>query len=107
MSTPFEAIVKEIRELYLADAIPWIIGYSGGKDSTACLQLVWTAITSLPQEQRSKPVHVISTDTLVENPVIAAWVTASLPSARTEVSLVHRPSQDQCLNTVYPGVVGK
>lgn len=78
MSTPFEAIVKEIRELYLSDAIPWIIGYSGGKDSTACLQLVWTAITSLPQEQRSKPVHVISTDTLVENPVIAAWVTASL-----------------------------
>lgn len=78
MSTPFEAIVKEIRELYLSDAIPWIIGYSGGKDSTACLQLVWTAISALPQEQRSKPVHVISTDTLVENPVIAAWVTASL-----------------------------
>lgn len=78
MSTPFEEIVAEIRELYLSDTIPWIVGYSGGKDSTACLQLIWTAIASLSEEQRIKPVHVISTDTLVENPVIAAWVVTSL-----------------------------
>lgn len=78
MSTPFLEIVDKIRELYLSDSFPWIVGYSGGKDSTASLQLVWTAITSLPEDQRSKPVHVISTDTLVENPVIAAWVETSL-----------------------------
>lgn len=78
MSTPFEQIVDEIRDLYLSDTIPWIVGYSGGKDSTASLQLLWTAIASLPPEQRIKPVHVISTDTLVENPVIAAWVETSL-----------------------------
>lgn len=78
MSTPFEQIVDEIRELYLSDTIPWIVGYSGGKDSTASLQLLWTAVSSLPKEQRIKPVHVISTDTLVENPVIAAWVETSL-----------------------------
>lgn len=69
---------EEIRALYTADDIPWIIGYSGGKDSTATLQLVWTAITYLPLEQRRKNIHVISTDTLVENPVVAAWVTKSL-----------------------------
>jgi DNA sulfur modification protein DndC len=28
-------LTEEIRELYLADQVPWIIGYSGGKDSTA------------------------------------------------------------------------
>jgi DNA sulfur modification protein DndC len=78
MSTPFEQIVDEIRELYLSDTIPWIVGYSGGKDSTASLQLIWTAVASLPPEKRIKPVHVISTDTLVENPVIAAWVETSL-----------------------------
>lgn len=78
MSTPFEQIVDEIRDLYLSDTIPWIVGYSGGKDSTASLQLLWTAIASLSPEQRIKPVHVISTDTLVENPVIAAWVETSL-----------------------------
>lgn len=78
MSTPFEQIVAEIRQLYLSDSMPWVIGYSGGKDSTACLQLVWKAIASLPKDQCNKPIHVISTDTLVENPVIAAWVETSL-----------------------------
>lgn len=78
MSASPEKIVDELRELYLSDAIPWIVGYSGGKDSTASLQLLWTAIASLPKSQRSKPIHVISTDTLVENPIIAGWVEVSL-----------------------------
>lgn len=71
-------LTEEIRELYCADDVPWIIGYSGGKDSTATLQLVWLALSELPLEQRTKTVHVISTDTLVENPVVATWVQKSL-----------------------------
>lgn len=69
---------EEIRSLYIADDVPWIIGYSGGKDSTATLQLVWSAIAGLPPEKRHKYVHVISTDTLVENPIVAAWVSKSM-----------------------------
>lgn len=69
---------QEIQDLYRADNTPWIVGYSGGKDSTATLQLVWLALQELPESQRHKSVHVISTDTLVENPVVAAWVTLSL-----------------------------
>lgn len=72
-----DALCEEIRELYLADSVPWVIGYSGGKDSTATLQLIWQAIAELPEAQRQKTVHVISTDTLVENPVVAAWVEKS------------------------------
>lgn len=68
----------EIRALYTADDVPWIIGYSGGKDSTATLQLVWSAVAGLPKEKRNKTVHVISTDTLVENPIVAAWVDRSM-----------------------------
>ena len=70
-----EALVEEVRALYLEDATPWVVGYSGGKDSTAVLQLVWFALRGLSPDERQKPVHVISTDTLVENPVVAAWVT--------------------------------
>lgn len=73
-----DQIIEEIQAIYCSDPIPWIVGYSGGKDSTACLQLIWTAISRLPVELRIKPIHVISTDTLVENPVIAAWVETSL-----------------------------
>lgn len=77
-SATIERLTTEIQELYLADHIPWVVGYSGGKDSTATLQLVWLALAGLTVEQRAKPVHVISTDTLVENPVVAAWVARSL-----------------------------
>ena len=73
-----EELVEQTKELYQADSIPWVVGYSGGKDSTAILQLVWMALSDLPPNRRSKPVYIISTDTLVENPVVAAWVSKSL-----------------------------
>ena len=76
------SVLELIKELYLADKIPWICGYSGGKDSTAVVQLVWTALAQLPESQRHKPVHVISTDTLVESPVVALWATRSLERMR-------------------------
>lgn len=69
--------LEEIRELYLSDEIPWVIGYSGGKDSTAILQLLWMALEGLPAEKRTKQVYVITTDTLVENPIVALWVESS------------------------------
>jgi DNA sulfur modification protein DndC len=79
MPTTPQQIIEEIQSLYLSDSLPWIIGYSGGKDSTASLQLIWLAIAALPEDRRRfKPIHVISTDTLVENPVIALWVELSL-----------------------------
>lgn len=80
--TTIQSLHEEIRELYTSDEVPWVIGYSGGKDSTACLQLIWTAIANLPPEQRQKTIHVISTDTLVENPVVVGWVNTSLSIMR-------------------------
>jgi DNA sulfur modification protein DndC len=77
-----QSLLTEIQALYCADSLPWIVGYSGGKDSTAVLQLAWLALQQLPAEKRTKPLHVISTDTLVENPVVAAWVTRSLDAMR-------------------------
>ena len=44
-----EGLMETVRRLYLADDIPWVIGYSGGKDSTATLQLVWLALKDLPK----------------------------------------------------------
>jgi DNA sulfur modification protein DndC len=71
--------LSHIKKLYLSDQVPWVIGYSGGKDSTAVLQLVWYALLDLKKENKChKDVHVISTDTLVENPIVAMWVEKSL-----------------------------
>ena len=55
-------VLDTIQEVYLADKIPWICGYSGGKDSTAVVQLVWLALSQLPEDKLHKPVHIISTD---------------------------------------------
>ena len=73
-----EGMMETVRNLYLADDIPWVIGYSGGKDSTATLQLVWYSLEKLSPNQLKKPVHVINTDTLVESPVISRWAKKSL-----------------------------
>jgi DNA sulfur modification protein DndC len=71
--------IAHIKKLYLSDEIPWVIGYSGGKDSTAILQIIWYALIDLKAEGKChKDVHVISTDTLVENPFVAMWVEKSL-----------------------------
>lgn len=70
---------EDVKRLYLSDQIPWVIGYSGGKDSTAILQLIWYSMQELQQEGKChKDVHVISTDTLVENPIVSMWVEKSL-----------------------------
>ena len=73
-----EGLMETVRRLYLADDIPWVIGYSGGKDSTATLQLVWLALRDLPKYKFRKQVHVINTDTLVESPIVSQWVKRSL-----------------------------
>ena len=83
MRKHIELLEQQTQQLYLSDEIPWVIGYSGGKDSTAILQLVWNAISALPESQRTKPIHVISTDTLVENPVVALWVEKSLAKMKS------------------------
>lgn len=74
LRTETQELIDHVKKLYKADGIPWVVGYSGGKDSTATLQVVWSALRELPAEDRTKPVYVITNDTLVENPAVAAWV---------------------------------
>lgn len=71
-------IHDEIRQVYQATRLPWVIGYSGGKDSTATLQIVWKALAELPSEELKMPVYVIASDTLVETPMIVEHIDVSL-----------------------------
>ncbi len=71
-------LLEEIQETYKSNNYPWVIGYSGGKDSTATVQLVWYALAELPPSERSKPVFVISSDTLVETPVVVEQINTTL-----------------------------
>ena len=77
-----DCTLTTIQELYKSDDIPWMIGYSGGKDSTAAVQLVWYAIEKLPVKDRKKPIYIMNTDTLVESPVVSKWVEKSLAAMK-------------------------
>ena len=68
-------IQNEILEQYREDDgnIPWIIGFSGGKDSTMLLQLVWYALKREIDGFRQRPIYVVCNNTLVENPKILRY----------------------------------
>ncbi len=81
-------IIQDIKEQYLEqdNNIPWIIGFSGGKDSTTVLTLVWRALLLVKKEQSpralSREVYVVNNDTLVENPIITDYVVEVLDSIK-------------------------
>ncbi|PMB40670.1 sulfurtransferase DndC [Fischerella thermalis CCMEE 5205] len=107
-----QALTTEIQELYCLDEIPWVVGYSGGKDSSCVLQLVWNAIAALPPSKRTKTIHVITTDTLVENPYVSLWVRNSLKQmklATQEQNLPFEPHllQPEFKETFWVGLIGK
>jgi DNA sulfur modification protein DndC len=71
-----------LTQLYLADPRPWLVGFSGGKDSTLVMSLVLESVLAIPAEQRTKPVSVLCTDTRVEIPAIAEMVEDTLVRMR-------------------------
>ena len=111
-----KALLREtidiIQEVYKEDNVPWICGYSGGKDSSAVVQLVWMALSELPDWERSKPVHIISTDTLVESPVVAFWASQSLKKMRDaaiqdRLPIIPHRLTPQIQNTFWVNLIGR
>lgn len=84
-----------VKEVYLADDRPWVIGFSGGKDSTALVQIVFQALSELPPNQLNKKVYVISSDTQVETPLIIDKITRTLGRIQTKALEMGLPIETQ------------
>lgn len=85
-------VVQHVKEEYLSEAqhYPWIVGFSGGKDSTVVAHAVFEALQAIPPSLRRRPVHIVSNDTLVESPLVMAHldeVTASIQQAAESLGL--------------------
>jgi len=85
-------IVRGIRDEYLdpAHRFPWVVGFSGGKDSTVVAHGVFEALLSIPPSQRTREVHIVSNDTMVESPVVIAHlevVTKHIKAAALNLNL--------------------
>lgn len=81
MNKRIEYIIDEILDQYMyadVSSRPWIIGFSGGKDSTVLLTLVWLALRKVKEKvapfQLRRPIYVVCNDTMVENPIISSYV---------------------------------
>lgn len=75
--TPWENIVADIKAEYLSETQrhPWIIGFSGGKDSTLVAHAVFDALLAVTPSDRTRDVHMVSNDTLVESPLVIGHMT--------------------------------
>lgn len=81
MSLDIKHIENEIIDQFLYDESdrPWIIGFSGGKDSTMLLQVVWRALKKMdPFFLKQRMIYVVCNDTLVENPRIVKFIRKTL-----------------------------
>ncbi|MEK7675507.1 MAG: phosphoadenosine phosphosulfate reductase family protein [Verrucomicrobiota bacterium] len=81
-TTAYRDIKESLSQLYLDDPRPWLVGFSGGKDSTMVASLVFDAVLSVPPDQRKKPVAILCTDTRVEIPAVAEGVESALERMR-------------------------
>ena len=91
---------------------PWIVAYSGGKDSTLLLQLVWDAVAAAEPEKRSRQVYVVANDTLVESPLVIDHLKKSVAVIREAANRAGLPISAQITKpyidqTFWVNVIGR
>jgi DNA sulfur modification protein DndC len=119
MSKKIDHIINEIIDQYaFADKSerPWIIGFSGGKDSTVLLTLVWKALEKIRQMptpfQLKRPVYVVCNDTMVENPVIASYVEdvlrkIEIAARDQDLPIIVKKTTPKLEDTFWTNLIGK
>jgi len=99
MFEAFNEIIEEMRLVYLHDQRPWMLGFSGGKDSTLLCQLTFEMLKTLKPEERHKKIYIVTSDTMVENPIVKAYM-------HRMSEAINRASQAEQLNVeahiLYP-----
>ena len=99
----FEDIIKEIMIVYNHDERPWLIGYSGGTDSTLLVSLVYEAVKRLKNTgtNLTKKVYIITSDTMVENPIVKNYMHSSSDSINVAAGKDHLTDIIQA-DVIYP-----
>jgi DNA sulfur modification protein DndC len=109
---PLSEYVSEVQRIYTTDKRPWVIGYSGGKDSSAVITLVYLALLGLKPEMRHKPVFVVCSDTLVETPVVVDLIQKTMAqiengAIRDRLPITQHPVTPKTNETFWVNLLGK
>ena len=109
----FEAVRETMRTEYAKKhSDPWIVAYSGGKDSTLLLHLTWEILASFPPAARRRQIYIVANDTLVESPLVMRHLKESLSVIRAAAQdadlpitvKITKPHIDQ---TFWVNVIGR
>ena len=109
----FAAVRKTMHTEFTREhADPWIIAYSGGKDSTLLLHLVWEIAAAVPVRQPRRQIYIVSNDTLVESPLVISHLRRSLEAIRGAVQKTGLPITikvtEPCIDqTFWVNVIGR
>lgn len=109
---PLAESISEVQRMYCMDSRPWIIGYSGGKDSSAVVTLVYLALLGLPIDLRTKHVFIITSDTLVETPVVVDLIKSSMllieqSAKRDQLPISQHTVSPESDDTFWVNLLGK
>ncbi|MBT3206730.1 MAG: DNA phosphorothioation system sulfurtransferase DndC [Bacteroidetes bacterium] len=120
MNKRIDNIVNELVDQYTygdTSERPWIIGFSGGKDSTVLLTLVWRALEKIKKEfpypfQLRRQVYVVCNDTMVENPIITEYVDDVLSQIEKEarnqdLPIIVQKTIPKIESTFWVNILGK
>ena len=106
--------IKEVlrREYCRKHKQPWIVAYSGGKDSTLLLQLTWETVAELPPTERRRPIVVLGNDTLVESPLVIRHLHSSLAAVKVaatdhELPMEFRITTPAIDQTFWVNIIGR
>lgn len=93
----FDHISQEIIQEYLdtSQHYPWIVTFSGGKDSTLVAHLVFQALLELPPSLRTRQIHFVSNDTLVESPLVVQHMRTELNNILHAAQIYQLPIQGE------------
>ena len=108
-----DTTLATIRREYLRKhSDPWVVAYSGGKDSTLLLQLTWEVVAALPTRDQRRKVYVVGNDTLVESPLVIRHLRTTMETIKARAiagglpieTRITRPHIDQ---TFWVNVIGR
>lgn len=108
--------IEKIKKQYLNDDknLPWLIGYSGGKDSTVTAQLVFQALIELKKEKKklNRKITIFSSDTMIENPLVKEIIQENIKLINIKANKLGLPIEALILKptiskTFWVNVIGK
>lgn len=90
-SKKLSQVIEHVHAAYTSDNRPWVIGYSGGKDSSAVATLVYLSLLALEENKRTKSIFLVASDTLVETPKVVDHIDNSLAAINRQARLDDLP----------------